>query len=177
MINKFTRFGKALLKELAKRVPFIILVAVLLGLVGAYKSYMKTAEGVQIAKANSNVIRKQGEDIKLLSEQNNQLSSDNQRLASQNKAYIKCIADVFARYTQDRRPVIIDNLEQCVTTSLSVNPPPSSPAQNNTSQSSTPPPQTKNNQAPGQGNQNNPSPPKKEEGIIPDSVPGIGPLL
>lgn len=60
-----------------------------------------------------------------LTKQNTQLSTDiktlatqNKQLAAENKAYTKCIANVFAKYTQDRQPVIIEDLEKCVTSSL-----------------------------------------------------------
>jgi hypothetical protein len=41
------------------------------------------------------------------------LLHDNQRIAKQNRAYTRCVATVFARYTHDFVPVTITNLDKC----------------------------------------------------------------
>lgn len=185
IINKIIRMVKAFSQEIVRRLPYIVGILLVLLFITGWLSYQKTAEGVQIAKDNSNTIKEQGVDIKLLTEQNKQLSEQSNILASQNKAYIKCVATVFAKYTQDGRAVVIEDLERCVVTSLSIDTPPAqstptgrSPASSNTSQ-----PQT-NNKTGGGGGQSpkEPDPPKppeppKNEGLIPDFVPVIGPLL
>jgi hypothetical protein len=38
---------------------------------------------------------------------------DNQRIAKQNRAYTRCVATVFARYTHDFVPITIINLDKC----------------------------------------------------------------
>jgi type II secretory pathway pseudopilin PulG len=45
------------------------------------------------------------------------LAEDNQSIAKQNRAYSRCIAQVFAKYTRDHLPVTNLNLDTCTTDS------------------------------------------------------------
>lgn len=160
MIDKSVRMIKALGEETIKRLPYIALLLLILTLFGGYQSYRKTAEGVEIAKDNSLIIKQLAEDNKRLSEQNKQLSEENRRLAAQNQAYIKCIADVFARYTRDFRPVIIEDLAKCKTPTSDTQ---QSTTSSDTSTPSNPQPQTENKQSP---KPDNPNQPEQPPGIV-----------
>lgn len=53
------------------------------------------------------------EKILALSRQNEGLVKQNKELAQDNKDYTKCIANVFAQYTVDNRPVQIKDIDTC----------------------------------------------------------------
>jgi len=77
---------------------------------------------VQLIKINdqSNRIAILTELNKQLNEQTNVLaaqalknSEENQDLAKQNRAYSRCIAEIFAKHTRDNLPITILNLDTC----------------------------------------------------------------
>lgn len=71
-----------------------------------------------------------------------QLSEENKRLNQQNRDYTYCNAILFAKYTQDEEPIIIEDLEKCVFNSFKdPESQPSEEAQSN-AQSSLPPRQS-----------------------------------
>jgi hypothetical protein len=72
---------------------------------------------------------------KTLNTQSKQLGEENQSIAKQNRSYISCVANVFAAFTRDHRPITITNLETCTIDSQTQ-------ATNNTTTSGTPTPLT-----------------------------------
>lgn len=100
MRNKAIRLGKALRYESAKRLPAIIILLILIGGWAFWQSYSKTAEGVRVAKDNTNSIRRLGEDNQRLLQQNKDLSEQNNRLAKENAKHIDCIAKLFATFIE-----------------------------------------------------------------------------
>ena len=48
-----------------------------------------------------------------LAEQNKVLADENRVLANQNKGYVRCVANVFATYTQDYQAVTIKDIDTC----------------------------------------------------------------
>lgn len=126
------------------------------------------------------------EKIKNLSAQNKQLSQDNKDLNSQNKDlaqknqdYILCVAKIFADYTHDFVPVNIENFDDCTikadntsdatpSESSSVS---SEPAETSSPNSTTSPEPSQSNNS-----SNQPETPK-DDGLLPDVIPVLGPLL
>lgn len=49
----------------------------------------------------------------ILNEQTKKIGKENQVIAKQNRSYTRCIANVFAKYTQDFQPVIFKDLDTC----------------------------------------------------------------
>lgn len=115
-------------------------------------------------------LRKQGEQteqiknlteqVKTLSEKNVTLNEEQRTVVIQNRSYTRCLANIFAKYTRDFKPVTIENLDACILqydTSGNISPKASktssgqsgSSSKNNTS---SPAPQQNNSQPP-------PSPP------------------
>lgn len=58
-------------------------------------------------------VRDLAEQNNTLSKQNRALGEENQSIAKQNRAYTRCIATIFAQYTQDFVPINIVNLDTC----------------------------------------------------------------
>lgn len=174
-MNNMRRLLTALGNETVKRIPYIIALLVVFALAGAIQSYRKTAEAVQIAKQNTTALKVLAEQNKQLSLDNKKLGEDNHALADQSKAYIKCIADIFAKFTQDRKPVIIEDLEKCVTSSLDT--PQSSQSTTPSSQNSTSYTSSTQQTSAGStgGGSQTPDPPKPpEENIV---QKGIGAVM
>jgi FtsZ-interacting cell division protein ZipA len=94
MRNKFIRFGKALRYELVKRLPWIIVLLVLISGWAAWQSYSKTAEGVEIAKANTtdikNILASQTDLLNAI----RQVTIDNNLTAKQQTDIIICMLQV-----------------------------------------------------------------------------------
>ncbi len=108
-------------RESIKRVPYMILVWVIISFVQLIGVSRQTAEGVRIAKDNSldskillQKVADLGVDNKALSLQNKQLLEQNVQLANQNAAHIDCLANLFARYTRDLTPIQSIDLSACV---------------------------------------------------------------
>lgn len=126
------------------------------------------------------------EKIKTLSAQNKQLSQDNKDLNSQNKDlakknqdYILCVAKIFADYTHDFVPVNIENFDTCTikadnTSDAALSEPSnasSGPVEISSPNSTTPPNPSQSNNLP-----NEPEAPI-DDGLLPDAIPILGPLL
>lgn len=56
-MNRAKRFSRALYIELLKRVPYILVVLAILGVIGFVQSYIRTAQAVEIAKQNTTDIK------------------------------------------------------------------------------------------------------------------------
>lgn len=59
------------------------------------------------------------EDNQRLNKETKKLGEDNQTIAKQNRSYTRCIATIFAQYTQDFVPVVINDLDTCTLDSRS----------------------------------------------------------
>lgn len=123
MITKVKRLSTALWMESVKRLPYIGLILILLLLYQGYQTAAKVSENVGISKKNSEDNMVLLREVAALSEANKKLSEDNKKLseqsnelAAQSIRYQDCIARIFAKYTRDYKPVIIRDLEGCVTT-------------------------------------------------------------
>jgi hypothetical protein len=94
MRNKLIRFGKALRYESVKRLPWIIVLLVLISGWAAWQSYSKTAEGVEIAKANTtdikNILASQTDLLNAI----RQVTIDNNLTAKQQTDIIICMLQV-----------------------------------------------------------------------------------
>lgn len=55
-----------------------------------------------------------------LERENQQITMDNRKISQENQTHIDCIAQVFAKYTRDQKPVTIQDLNTCKTTSSDV---------------------------------------------------------
>lgn len=126
-MDRLRRLANALRNETAKRLPYILLIFIVLSVIGGFKSYHKISEGVQIAKDNSmssktllQKVASLSEDNKRLSAQNKVISTQNNQLAQQNAKHIDCIAGLLAQYTRDQKPVLSVDLDNCSISSLAV---------------------------------------------------------
>jgi type II secretory pathway pseudopilin PulG len=59
------------------------------------------------------------EEVKTLTLEVRNLSRDNKQISEQSRNYIYCNAVLFAKYTQDQQPIVIEDLEKCLFTSFS----------------------------------------------------------
>ncbi len=118
MINRTTRFARALWVESIKRIPYILVILVIIVLFQGYRTSSKVIENVeisrQIAESNQSLLKQVAD----LSEDNKNLSTQSNTLAERSNRYQSCIANLFAKYTRDYLPVIIDDLENCIVTSM-----------------------------------------------------------
>lgn len=92
--NKLIRFGKALRYESVKRLPWIIVILIFVSGWAAWQSYSKTAEGVEIAKANTtdikNILASQTDLLNAI----RQVTIDNNLTAKQQTDIIICMLQV-----------------------------------------------------------------------------------
>lgn len=58
-------------------------------------------------------------DNKQLSKENKQLNAQTQGVVTDNKTYIKCLASIFAQYTNDQQPIKIEDLDKCQVSKIS----------------------------------------------------------
>lgn len=120
---KLSRLLRALSNESVKRLPYIFFVLIVLSLVQFIRLSTQTAQGVQIAKDNSldsktllKRVAELAQDNKQLSIQNKQLTEQNIQIAHENAQHLDCLADLFARYTRDGRPILTLDLNSCMIT-------------------------------------------------------------
>jgi hypothetical protein len=114
MKNKLIRLLKALSNETVKRIPYVILLLIILIF----------AQTVQANHTGNSLIKKVAqlsEDNKKLSQQNNQLLQQGVGTVKQIKlssdqsvAINKCIGYTFATYTQTLSPVDFVNIDNCI---------------------------------------------------------------
>lgn len=108
-----------------------------------------------------------------IAEQAIEIAKQNQEIAEDNQAHIDCIAELFARYTRDSRPITIDDLNTCQ----------SSQGDTPTTEPSSTTPSANNNPAPARTNSSNAPqavPPPTGNGTTPEpsvieriiSIPG-----
>lgn len=115
MKDKGIRLIKAFVNETIKRIPYILLVLIVL-------IFAQTVQNNHISKSNSidtknllTKVAKLSEDNKQLSQQNQALTKQGTILASQSVALSKCIAYTFTTYTQTLTPVKFVDIDNCVT--------------------------------------------------------------
>ncbi len=119
-MSKTIRIGKALLTESLKRLPYVGFILIVIVLLQVYVTGGQVAENVRISRQNSDAnnvllakISGLSEDNKKLSQDNKALSEQNNSLADQSNRYLDCIAQLFAKYTRDYKPIIITDLNIC----------------------------------------------------------------
>ena len=98
MINKVQRIATELVKESAKRVPYILLILLVLLLVQSYHNTQLARDNSSATKSLLKKVASLGEDNKRLSEENQTLSQQGIRLAQQNAGHIDCIKKLFVDY-------------------------------------------------------------------------------
>lgn len=81
-------------------VAYVVLLAILV--VGA-RNFNEAKKNTEKIDENTTAIKQNGEAI--------------YKTARENNEYIKCLAEVFANYTQDQTPITIENLNKCTVSS------------------------------------------------------------
>ena len=119
-MKRVITFSKALWHETVKRLPYVGLILIVVILFQVFKTGAQVVENIEISKRNSESNMVVLARIAEISENNKSLSEDNKRLSEQSKAlseqsnrYQQCIAQLFAQYTRDYRPVVIEDLDTC----------------------------------------------------------------
>lgn len=113
MPKRILKWSKALWLEAAKRLPYILLVFVVLWLVSAYTQFRKTTENIQATKnLTSRVVD--------LSQQNNDLSLQIKRLSAQNNALSrhndvqqKCLFNLFVSFVNQAGVPTHADVDRC----------------------------------------------------------------
>lgn len=113
MRDKVIRFTKAFTNESVRRLPYIILLLVVLSLVQFIRISNQTAESVRIATGNSIDNKSLLKKVAALSEDNKNLTKQNIQIAKESATHLDCVADLFARYTRDQSPVLKVDLMTC----------------------------------------------------------------
>ncbi len=130
MRSKVKRLSKAFWQESKKRLPFVLVLLALLFIISqGQKSYARLNENIEVAKINSGETKILSEKIAQISNDNKKLSQDNKALAELNKQlaeqsnkYLACVANLIAKYTRDYQPIVIKDLEKCITTTIKISP-------------------------------------------------------
>ncbi len=122
MTSKIKRPLKALWIESIKRVPYILVVLVLIVLYQGYQTGARVVENVELSRQAAESNKALLEQVASLSEDNKNLSIQSNTLAERSNRYQSCIANLFAKYTIDYQPVIIEDLENCVTKAMIIPP-------------------------------------------------------
>lgn len=135
--KRLKRFAKALATESGKRVPYIIAIAFLIWLGGAWVQFNKTTENIRATKSlTSKVVS--------LTRQNKVLTKQNKNLTNRTIYYNKCLLSLFANYTRTQEAIHITDVSKCETDSIN-----KTPRRSNIHSGSTPRPDTENSaQAP-----------------------------
>lgn len=102
MKNKSVRMLKAFKSEAARRLPFIAGIFAVLLLVGAVQSYIRLGQTARNTEDIASKIKLQGDDIRLLTEQNKALAEQNNQLAQDNKQHIDCISRLFVSFINNQ---------------------------------------------------------------------------
>jgi cell division protein FtsB len=89
---------------------FTLLVAILLVVFGTM-TYLNSRE-------TKDTLEDQVKKTNQLVEQNKAVSEENKRLSQQNNNYAYCNAYLLAKYTQDGKPIFIEDLNTCVVTAF-----------------------------------------------------------
>lgn len=111
--DKIIRLLKALSNESVKRLPYIILVGLILIFIQFVHLNNKTAQSVRVATGNSIDTKTLLKRVAALSEDNKKLTQQNLDIAKQNAAHLDCVANLFAQYTRDQRPIYDIDLDKC----------------------------------------------------------------
>lgn len=90
-------------------IPVLLLIASVT-LAYAYDDSRKTSKIAQDTKA---IV----EDIKVLIANNKELNEDNNKISRKNQTLVRCVAKILADYTQTQQPIILSNLDKCITSS------------------------------------------------------------
>lgn len=113
MKDKIIRLAKALSNESVKRLPYIILIGLILIFIQFVHLNNQTAQGVRIATSNSVDSKTLLKKVAALSEDNKKLTQQNLDIAKENTAHLDCVAKLFAKYTRDLKPLYDINLDNC----------------------------------------------------------------
>lgn len=87
---------------------FTLLVAILLVVFGTM-TYLNSQQ-------TKDTLAEQVKQTKAVVEQNKKISEENKKLSQQNNNYAYCNAYLLAKYTQDGKPIYIEDLNKCVVT-------------------------------------------------------------
>jgi hypothetical protein len=111
---------RAFINESVKRLPYVLLLLVILTVFQLVRLSTQTNQGVRIAQGNSldskNLLKKVAslsENNKTLIIQNKNLTEQNIEIANENARHLDCLAKLFAAYTQDLRPISLVDLDGC----------------------------------------------------------------
>lgn len=119
MKAKIIRLSKALSNETVRRVPYIIVVLLVLVFVQSLQNNKVAKSNSVDSKALLMRVAALSQDNKNLTEANKKLTEQGVALASQSVSLNKCIANAFATYTQTLRPVQFEDIDACIFTSQS----------------------------------------------------------
>lgn len=100
--------------KLLNRLYFIVIpIMLLMTSVILALSYLDNQKTNKIAEDTKVIV----ENIKGLIADNKILSEDNKAISSKNQTLVRCVAKILADYTQTQQPIILSNLDKCVTSS------------------------------------------------------------
>jgi hypothetical protein len=105
MKDKFARLSKAFRNETVRRLPYIVVLLIILSFIQFFHLNQQTAKSVRIATENSADSRALLKKVAALSEDNKKLTQQNIDLSQKNTDQIKCITKLFAL---GQRPLQVD---------------------------------------------------------------------
>lgn len=118
--KRLKRLFKALATEIGKRIPYIVAIAFVIWLAGAWVQFNKTTESANATNNNTKIIKtlskrivQLSEDNRTISRQNRSLGDQNKYLADRNIFYTKCVVQLFIRASQTQTPLTLTNLNKC----------------------------------------------------------------
>lgn len=106
MNKKIIRTIRAYWSESLKRIPYVILIFLLIII---FQNRGNTNANERSLQDTQTLISAGSQRSKQIKE----LTAQNQRISKENQNYIKCIAQIFAQYTRNGKPITIENLDKC----------------------------------------------------------------
>ncbi len=124
--NKIHRSLNAFKNESLKRIPYIGMVLAAILIYQFVQLNLQTAESVQSARRAALTAKEAADSSKrllqrvaTLSQDNKDINTQNKLLAERSNRQLDCVAQLFAKYTRDGLPIVIEDLNDCSATSLS----------------------------------------------------------
>lgn len=114
MTQKIGRLAKAFNNESVKRLPYIILVFLLLSVYQLVKVNSQTAQTAESAKQLLTKVAALSIDNKRLNEQNHALTKQNNDLSQKISNQVNCQLQLFAQFTRTYMPIQPSDLTSCV---------------------------------------------------------------
>lgn len=136
MKDKIIRFTKALSNESVRRLPYIMLVLLVLLVVQSYSTSHQTAQNTKIVRQNSDSNKVLIQRIATLSEDNKRLTQQNIDLQKQTRDQVSCISNMFIDFVNSDKALSKADAANCSVSTQDSGQPASPSSQGSTQQSS-----------------------------------------